>query len=1324
MNDNGPITEIDHMVAESVVLKLSSLVALLLGVAVLLALCASPALAQTGAVKFFGGPGTEGGEFTHVGAMEVNQDGAGGAAPGDLYVIDENRIQQFSAAGDFIRAFGLGVGGPGVDICEIAASCLQGTASGAAGAIGESIDLAIDQTTGTIYVTDQQNHRIDVFSATGSFEGAFGWAVKATGTAQELQFCTAETGCQTGSFGSGAGQFRGGAPIPDFITPDSHDHLAVSPLNERVIVADAGNRRIDEFVPAISGGKVVGISFLRGYGWGAATGADEFQTCTTTCHEPPCVGTCHEPGSPNIEGSQPGNFGGGYPQGIAVSTNGTIYVLDRYNTPQFNSVSRIQRFDSDGTPLEPLGEGDEGIGVEDLRINLTTSELIGKDAGSVSGFNLEGALITHYLKSEGIGQTGLAQGEATGTTYVGIQSPESGVITLGEIVAPSVSISPVTSHTGTTAILEGHVNPNGLFATYQFEYSTDGTHWTVLPASEESLPADNIEHMVSQEVTGLEGLTQYQVRLSATKLFNSGTGQAETSFETAPAPASVSGQPNASAISADAATLEGKVNPQGEATRYHFECVDATDFGQTGYSTAVKVPAADAEVAAAKESVAISQQIIGLAPSTSYHCRLAVSNHTGGAVSGEFIFTTFSVQSEGLPDGRVYEQASPVEKNGSDATGEEYLLKASTEGDAVTYFMTAGGGGTGGGGQGFPTYVARRGPESWVQHPFLPTSTLGELAATNGWSEDLKRDYVLTWNSGTKATFYEQDLDSGVVTEIATGLEPHTGAVYAGESADGTRILFESTTALLPEAREGESNLYVWNSQAKSLILASVLPDGSSSPGGAFAGPYDWPELEPKRGGAADESYTQMMHVLSSNGEEAFFTTGNVNQVYVRIGIGNPDETTAQISASQKTNGSGAGGRDPKGPQKAAFMTATPDGSYAFFTSREELTNDATTGTADQGNDLYRYDVSSGELIDVSVDPGDPNGAEVQGVLGASADGSYVYFAANGVLGDPGNGASPGDCKSSPVVGWGGNGTCNLYVWHSGLISFVSSIGSQVSTGGLNWIPATTVGSSTQSINPAHVSLDGKKLAFTSTMALTSYDNQELTELYRYDTESGLACVSCSPTREEAKHPASVQGIQTGVKPVAPNAFQIRNMTSDGNRLYFVTGEKLVAADVNGVQDVYEWEANGSGTCNSEAQNGGCLYLISTGQSSSPSYFDDASASGNDVFFFTRQSLVGQDKDNLVDVYDARVAGGLPGQGQSSPALCEGEQCRAAAATAQGAAAAGTASFSGPGNPTKLPPKKHHKKKHHKKNHHKKKHHKKKSAKNSGRHHTSKSRSK
>lgn len=67
--------------------------------------------------------------------------------------------------------------------------------------------------------------------------------------------------------------------------------------------------------------------------------------------------------------------------------------------------------------------------------------------------------------------------------------------------------------------------------------------------------------------------------------------------------------------------------------------------------------------------------------------------------------------------------------------------------------------------------------------------------------------------------------------------------------------------------------------------------------------------------------------------------------------------------------------------------------------------------------------------------------------------------------------------------------------------------------------------------------------------------------------------------------------------------------------------------------------------------------LISSGQSPIDSRFVEASPSGGDVFFATGESLLPQDY-GLIDIYDARVQGGLPIPPAPKPP-CEGDACHA-----------------------------------------------------------------
>ena len=89
------------------------------------------------------------------------------------------------------------------------------------------------------------------------------------------------------------------------------------------------------------------------------------------------------------------------------------------------------------------------------------------------------------------------------------------------------------------------------------------------------------------------------------------------------------------------------------------------------------------------------------------------------------------------------------------------------------------------------------------------------------------------------------------------------------------------------------------------------------------------------------------------------------------------------------------------------------------------------------------------------------------------------------------------------------------------------------------------------------------------------------------------------------------------------------------------------------------------------------MELISSGRADRDAELRDASPSGEDVFFSTGASLLPQDPA-LVDIYDARVGGGLPVP-QAPPSACEGEACQSPPPAPQRQSAASKA-FHGPGN--------------------------------------------
>jgi len=652
-----------------------------------------------------------------------------------------------------------------------------------------------------------------------------------------------------------------------------------------------------------------------------------------------------------------------------------------------------------------------------------------------------------------------------------------------------------------------------------------------------------------------------------------------------------------------------------------------------------------------------------------------------------------------LPDCRAYEQVTPVDKDGTSIGGAFNLQEASTSGNAFMFYGGTGVPGADGAGD-YTEFEASRSAGGWASQGVLPPEAAGSSASIHGWTPDLAEVVDQASRPGVGGSLLLRDEPSGTVTTVVPLNASVSAYAFDGASADGSLVFFEAVGgALASGAAAGQDNLYVWDRATGTVSLVGVLPaaqGGGAPAGGSFGGAYDWQDGDPTRGGA--RIFNRTGSAISSDGSRVYFTAGGTGALYLRTNPAAADAATVQVSASQKTNGAGPGGTDPSGPKPAAFLGATPDGSQALFMSPEELTNDASTGSADQGNDLYVYDAGAQKLTDISlpnagVTNTDPNGAEVQGVLGMSDDAAYVYFAANGVLAA---GASQGNCNGSPSNGISSNGVCNLYVWHDGVIRFIA----QLNTGGINgldlggtpqfetsdatdWLPSLNDGSGGSTEATARVTADGTTLLFSAQQQLTASPTGGWSELYRYSAPSGgLTCVSCDPTAAASTAGASTLSLPLlTAGPVSWAPFLTRNLSADGDRVFFDTSDALLPQDTNGVQDVYEWEADGSGSCDSTAQNGGCLFLISSGQSPDPSYLADASASGDDVFFFTTQPLVGQDQDQLDDVYDARVDGGLASQNPPPVASCVGDACRGTASPpVSPPMVGGTVAFSGPGD--------------------------------------------
>jgi hypothetical protein len=912
------------------------------------------------------------------------------------------------------------------------------------------------------------------------------------------------------------------------------------------------------------------------------------------------------------------------------------------------------------------------------------------------------------------------------------------LVALASAAAPVVVTGSASNVQKTSATLNGTVNPEGTeLEECFFEYGPTTTYGQTADCVETpaAIGSGTSPVSVHADLSGLGAASRYHFRLVA---INEAAEKRSGSDQTFATLGPLVGGELATKVGTTSATLNAVVNPNGKLTTYRFEYIDETDFQVNGFANAIKKPVPDASAGAGATDVAVSIALSNLQPSTIYHFRLVATNPDAASNGAGATFETFSPPSTfsscpndqfrtgasaALPDCRAYEQASPLDKNGLDVGGDLFHKQASVDGNSVI-FQTNSGIPGGVGAEEFPMYVASRNASNWSVRGALPPPSFGWRAQVGSWSPDLGLVYdkVATFSPAVG-----EPLQGTLVAGSADGsfhqflpFAPGISRFVAATSADDSKVIFEATVtggALPvtngPTPASGKVNLYLWDRDTDAITLVGVLPpsEGGGAPvNGSYAGPFDWwgtstPAFN--RGGITRGYFTQALRSISDSGDGAIFSAGSTPAVYLRKGLTGPSPETVKVSASQRTI------PDPNGTKAAAFMSASSDGSIVFFTSCEKLTDDSTAvstatnkcNTESQGQDLYAYDVASGVLSDLTVDAADPNGANVQGVVGTSEDGSYVYFVANGDLDGTGP-AVPGNCQIEGGSSY--HGFCNLYLWHGGVITFIAPLDTEKGGEALNprgdmldWAPASDTGSGFSDHPTGFVSDDGRTVVFRSQNRLTTYDNKGIPEYYRFHVgDQGLTCITCSPTGAPPTGRPTVTSIRIGaVKFATAVPLLQHNLSANGDQFFFETPDKLVAGDTNGdhgcppapsngsgtnpaCQDVYEWEAEGAGTCETP---GGCIHLLSAGAGPNPSFIADASASGRDVFIFTREALVPQDRDQVQDIYDVRVGGGLASQYPvPPPPPCEGEGCRGPASDPPRTRGTGSAVFSGPGNPIEV----------------------------------------
>jgi hypothetical protein len=644
---------------------------------------------------------------------------------------------------------------------------------------------------------------------------------------------------------------------------------------------------------------------------------------------------------------------------------------------------------------------------------------------------------------------------------------------------------------------------------------------------------------------------------------------------------------------------------------------------------------------------------------------------SGFAVTGASGYATIAPPpspsaGSGLPDGRVYEQASPSNKHGYQAgalgrSASEPLAVfaefsvASPDGNAVRFSSAGPAAETDSSGLS-RDFVAEHATHGWTSR----STTARGLGQNERISAFLQKpvwlDYSLDLShlaysvvsadipaaaaAAGSANFYL--LGSNPLEEPAWLLRGATKASLeepkenelVGMSPDAGIVYIAYDGRLLPQdASRSGWGLYEYRDGV--LSEAGLLPDGGVPASGALPVATSTAGAEHSYG-IGQNNPASLDNQVSEDGMRVFFVSSG--ELYVHQIEADESERSVLVSASQLPGHVGEAAPDGatlfanltknSGPlvknSAPTYAYASPDGSHAFFQSEDQLTSGAPGGA---GSKVYDFDVDTGSLEYLP-------GVTLGGIVTAAKDGSSFAFV-------NGTGSNP-----------------DLDLWSSG-----------PNGGSVNQIAQLPGGGF---VGPGRIVADSSVFVFQASAPIAGFNNVGGEQIYRYDMKtSELECVSCPPAGGHPSGNAYLSAIDQYESPFGLSLTQfvvndVRGVSSDGKRIFFDSPDPLVSRDTNGYLDAYEWE-------------NGKLFLISSGTSSDYSLFLDNSESGDDVFFATSDELVQGDNDSGFDVYDARVP--RPGDNPPPSAVpCSGDVCQGPPNIAQLLGSPPSATFSGAEN--------------------------------------------
>jgi len=414
-----------------------------------------------------------------------------------------------------------------------------GTLTGSgANTFSEPSGIAVNNSTGDVYVVDRGNKRVEEFNPNG------------TAVLAEFNGSTSPTGAF--SFTEEAEELAGIA-IDNSTNP-------LDPSAGDVYVADNGNKVVDKFSPSgtylgqiTEGAGGVPFEELRGVAVDTEGKLWVYQNTKE-------IDDYSDALANQFVASRESPARGAVTSGLAIDSTGDLYVRHRYR-------DIIAKLNGAGEELEGIEEFGNIEGIRGIAVDPTNNEVYLAQSESVSVFEANGSPHETFGSGHLTGSGGIAVNYSTETASSGYayvaDSIGNDVAIFHFGVVPDLTVEPASGFTTTSVVLTGTLNPDNTTVTgCEFEYGTEPGVYPHKAACAPAPPLTGTQPIaVSATATGLKEGTTYYYRLSATN--TTGTDSTEEQSFFLPNTVKVDGE-SSRYIESKGATLEAKITPAVE----------------------------------------------------------------------------------------------------------------------------------------------------------------------------------------------------------------------------------------------------------------------------------------------------------------------------------------------------------------------------------------------------------------------------------------------------------------------------------------------------------------------------------------------------------------------------------------------------------------------------------------------------------------------------------------------------------------------------------------------------------------------------------------